>query len=248
MYQLSKELITAQEVEEFLESRDKTRYWFHNLGARYKLLPPPIIKPIITKSLKKGRINKYLPKNLVKEFSKLGGRVVLYPKQLLDLLDLIIKLKDNGLSFNEVKSDKDVQRKLKKLKYLVMTDLYAKDFDQYIGGLLNFKVARKFLIERKGLSQDKLYLDFLNQISKVLEDTYKKHNAINKQIRDYALAGKPISKDSEEEMKRLEFLVILSYKVMKLVTDIALDMIKKKEITIHDWLSAAQKIGEKREK
>ena len=121
-------LITASEVFDFLSKKGKTRFWFHNLGARHHLLPPPIITPKIAETPRENKLNEYLPVGINKKLRKLKGRIVFYPWDLTKYLELIINLKDDKkLTFEQIINNDEVQRELKKLKYLVLTDVRSEE-------------------------------------------------------------------------------------------------------------------------
>ncbi|MCK5450795.1 MAG: hypothetical protein KAI70_03410 [Candidatus Omnitrophica bacterium] len=245
-YDPNKELVTAQKVEEFLKSRNKTRYWFHNLGARHHLLPSPIIKPIMHSERSPGgrKLNTKLPKHAKKTFKKLKGREVFYPKEITKYLELIINLKEENKSFQDIVKDECVQRELCKLKYLVKTDLYTDPVVKVRDCFFNFKASRQIIIDRGILDDDKTMLDYLNQLCKVVEEKWEKYFLLTMQIRHSAKKHEMVDKSLMMEKEKLANSIIFKNRIMEGAIKVVADMLKRKEISWEKYFGLVLKFGE----
>lgn len=237
----SKELVTAKQVEDFLKSKKKTRFWFHNLGARHGLLPPPIIKANHT--FVKRKLKKILPEHFQKDLKKLKGRTVYYPREIIAYLGLIIELKDvEGLSFERIAKDEKVVKELNKLNYLASTSLFVNPLKRGKGFLTNFRVAKRMLIERYGVGGDGVLSEVLGRISEEAKRNYSKYLQINEKIRDHALRYEVVDKQLEKEKKMLACSVNLSLKIIEATTKTALEGVRKKEISQIEWFNMVKEL------
>lgn len=237
----SKGLVTAKQVEDFLKSKKKTRFWFHNLGARHGLLPPPIIKAnhvYVNRKLKK-----ILPEYFPKKLKKLKGRTVYYPGEIIAYLGLIIELKEvKGLSFERIAKDEKVVRELNKLNYLASTSLFVNPLRRDRDFLINFRVAKRILIERYGVGGDGVLSEVLGRIGEEAKRYYSKYLKINEEIRGHALRYEVVDKELDKEKKRLAYSVSLSLKIMEAATKTVFEGVRKKEIPLQEWLNVADEL------
>jgi hypothetical protein len=241
MVDYMKELVTAKQVEVILKSKKKTRFWFHNLGARHNLLPAPIIKANYT--YVKRKLRKVLPGHVQKKLKKLKGRTVYYPREIKAYLGLIIELKDvKGLSFERITKDVKVVRELNKLNYLASTNLYVDPLTRDEGFLTNFRVAKRMLIERYGVGGNGVLSEVFGRISEEAECDYRKYHEINTKIRDHALRYEVVDKELEKEKRRLAYNVNLSLKIMEVTTKTALEGVRKKEISQMEWFNMVKEL------
>lgn len=241
MIEHKKQLVTASDVEEYLKRNGKTRSWFHNVGARHDLLPPPIIKANHTYITKK--VSKTLPERAQKQLKKLKGRTVYYPKQIKAYLRLIIRLKDiEGLSFEKIGKDKRVIRELNRLNYLVSTCLFVNPLYRGDGFFINFRVAKRMLLERYRVGADGLLSDVLGRIEEERRRDYSDYLQINEKIYNHALRYEAVDQELEKEKTRLAYSVSLSLKVMEATTAIMVERIKKKEISQLEWIKVANEL------
>jgi hypothetical protein len=237
----SEELVTAKQVEDFLKSKKKTRFWFHNLGARHGLLPPPIIKANHT--CVKRKLKKILPEHVQKELKKLKGRTVYYPGEIIAYLGLIIELKDvKGLSFERIAKDEKVVRELNKLNYLASTSLFVDPLRRDEDFLINFRVAKRILIERYGVGEDGVLSEVLGRICEEAKNNYSKYLKINEEIRGHALRYEVVDRELEKEKRRLAYSVNLSLKIMEATTKTALEGVRKKEISQIEWFNVVEEL------
>jgi len=231
------ELITAKEVEAFLKRKKKTRFWFHNIGTRYNLLPPPIIK------VNRFKIMKILPGHVKKELKKLKGRFVYYHREILPYLTLIIDLKDiKGLTFASIAKNERVIKELNRLKYLSSTNLFVNPLDKGGGFLTNFRVAKRMLLERYGVGADGILSDVLTRIVEETRRDYDDYLQINKKIRNHALHYEEIDQELEKEKTKLAFSINVSNKIMEATTAVMVERMRKKEITHMDWKKMADEV------
>ena len=240
----SKGLVTSKQVEDFLKSKKKTRCRCHNLGARHGLLPPPIIKAnhvYVNRKLKK-----ILPEYFPKKLKKLKGRTVYYPGEIIAYLGLIIELKEvKGLSFERIAKDEKVVRELNKLNYLASTSLFVNPLRRGRDGdfLINFRVAKRILIELYGVGGDGVLSEVLGRIGEEAKRNYSKYLKINEEIRGHALRYEVVDKELDKEKKRLAYNVSLSLKIMEAATKTAVEGLRKKEISQREWHNVADELG-----
>lgn len=237
----SKELVTAKQVEDFLKSKKKTRFWFHNLGARHGLLPPPIIKA--NHICVKRKLKKILPEHFQKELKKLKGRTIYYPGEIIAYLGLIIELKDvKGLSFERIAKDEKVVKELNKLNYLASTSLFVDPLRRDKWFLINFRVAKRILIKRYGVGGDGVLSEVLGRICEEEKSNYSKYLKINEEIRGHALRYEVVDKELEKEKKMLAYSVSLSLKIMEATTKTAIEGVRKKEISQREWFNVVEEL------
>lgn len=237
----SKKLVTAKQVEDFLKSKKKTRFWFHNLRARHSLLPPPIIKA--NHVCVKRKLKKILPEHFQKDLKKLKGRIVYYPREIIAYLDLIIELKDvKGLSFERIAKDEKVVRELNKLNYLASTSLFVNPLRRDEGFLTNFRVAKRILIERYGVGGGGALSEVLGRIAEEAKSNYNKYLKVNEEIRSHARRYEVVDKGLEKEKKMLAYSVNLSLKIMEATTKTALEGLRKKEISQQEWFNMVKEL------
>jgi hypothetical protein len=237
--QHKKQLVTAGQVEVFLKKKGKSRSWFHNLGARHGLLPPPIIKANHEPVLKKTK--KILPEDILEKLGKLKGRTVFYPKQIKAYLDLIIRLKDvQGMSFEQIAKDERIIRELNSLKYLASTNLFVNPLNRSEGFLINFRVAKRLLLNRYGIGGDGLLNAVLAGVAEEAQSDYTDYLKVNEQIRNCALQYEKVDQELEKEKTRLACSVNLYLKIMETITATMLEDVKKKEISMMEWIQVAK--------
>jgi hypothetical protein len=234
-------LVTAEQVEDFLKSKKKTRFWFHNLGGRHGLLPPPIVRTNYKYTNRK--LKKILPERAQKKLKKLKGRSVYYPAEIIAYLELIIELKDiKDLSFGEITKDENILRELNKLKYLVSTSLFVNAFKRDEGFFINFRVAMKILSERYGVGGDGALGEMLGRVLEEAQRNYRKYFEINEKIRGHAIRYEVVDKELEKEKTMLAYSVTLGLKMMDATTKTVFEALKKKEISQIEWLKVAKEI------
>jgi len=239
--QHKKELITAGQVEVFLKRKGKSRSWFHNLGARHGLLPPPIIKANHEPVSKRAKNT--LPEDILEKLGKLKGRTVFYPKQVKTYLNLIIKLKDaQGMSFEQIAKDERVKRELNSLKYLTSTNLFVNPLSRSQGFLINFRVAKRLLLNQYGVGRDGLLSDVLGRVAEEARCDYSDYLKVNEDIRNRALQYEEVDQELEKEKARLACSVNLHLKIMETVTATVLEDVKKKEISMMEWMQVADEL------
>jgi hypothetical protein len=241
MSNYSKELVTAKQVEDFLKSKKKTRSWFHNLGSRHGLLPPPIIKANHQPVDKKLR--RLLPEDIQTKLGTLKGRSVYYPVEIKAYLALIIDLKDaKHLSFERIANDQEVARELTRLTYLVSTCLLVDPLRRDGGSVTNFRVATRFLVERFGVGKDGVLSELLGRIGKEARSNCEKYYELNDEIRSLAIRHHEVDKELEKEKKKLFYSASLSLKIMDATTKTAIEGVRKKEISWQEWLGMADEL------
>jgi hypothetical protein len=241
MVDYRKELVTAKRVEDFLKSKKKTRFWFHNLGARHGLLPPPVIKA--NHVYVNRKIRKILLERFPEKLKKLKGRTVFYPKEIIAYLGLIIELKDvKGLSFERIAKDEQVVRELNKLNYLASTSLFVNPLIRDEGFFINYRVAKRMLIERYGVGEDGVLSEVFGRIEEEAKCNCRKYFEINEKIRDHALRYEVVDKGLEKEKKMLAYSVSLGLKMMEATTKTAVEGLRKKEISQLEWVKMASEL------
>jgi len=237
MHDPAKDLIMASEVKAYVESQGKTWPWFHNLGIRYKLLPPPVIRH----ATRGEKPSKDLPEHINKMLKKLQGRKVLYPKGTLEYLGLIIKLRKR-LSFSKIKQNEEVLKELKKLSILSETSLYVSPLVKDEGFYINFRVARRLLLEKDRFTYDKFFRDILQRIDAQVKKSARRYMEINSKMREHALSYKPIDDSMVKERKQLASTIAFGNKVMDLLTKMGVGLLKKKEVTIEQWFEMVKEL------
>lgn len=237
----SEKLVTAEQVEDFLNSKGKTRSWFHNLGGRHGLLPPPIVRTNYIRPERK--LKKILSEYDRDKLQKLKGRTIYYPAEIIAYLELIIELKDmKGLSFGEITKDENVLRELNKLNYLVSTSLWVDPLKRNEGFFINFRVAKIILAERYGVGGDGALGEMLGGVLEETENNYRKYFEINEKIRGHAIRYEVVDQELEKKKTMLAYSISLNLKIMKAATETAFEGVKKKEVSQIEWFNVVKEL------
>jgi hypothetical protein len=219
-------LISINELLEFLEEKGKSRAWLNNLSSRYKLIPKPI-----TLSPKMISIES-------DDFRIRQGRMFFYLKEIKGYLENIIYLRDHEkLSYNEI--IERVAEELRRLNQLMETEPLGDKRLRPEAFLDNYKAAVE--ICKRSFSWDEHFkiLRILNDIPYETRRYGKEYYNCLKKI------GMSEGRTEYDELKREKEIIgenlDLLHRVMDSVIKFSLELLGKKKLHIRDWLNSVQK-------
>jgi len=183
---LGEDLVSYQDVIEFLKSKGKGKNFFDTLRTRHKLIHKPIIRKPIKIVIKELGINIKPRRN------------VFYLSGIISYLEEIIRLHDSDkLSFKEIEKEMAAERdKLNWFRELELADDKRLKTDAYLD---EFEIAKNKLKLHYGWADDSKDMLFLNYISnKRLEYARRYHVLTNQMAERARKSGKEIESDISE--------------------------------------------------
>ena len=228
------DLISVKEIENFLVSKGKKRHWLHILNYRYELMPEAIIRPRLVRSKKQPW----------KLFAK--GRIVYYPKEMLNYLEKIIFLKrKQGLSYRQIKEHQEIIIERERLNALKKTELKADPRVKHEGFFLNFESAKRNFQKVFNWGNTSYHVIFLDKIAHECEFCCKDYYKINKQMREQIKSGDEIDKGLCQRKNEIGDKLDYCYGIMDTVIKQGVKMMNEKKISISEWFKPIKETKKK---
>jgi len=227
-------LLTPGELEKRPDVKGWSMWRINTLRKRYKLMPPPLVKPHLVQS----------KKDPSKVISK--GRLILYSIEIIDHLKKIDRLQqEEGLTYKEIAARDDIKKDLEKYKLLNKTEL---SFDTRVideGFFANFYSAKANLARIFGWQTDSRSVKFLDSLVTDRASCAKEYFDINKRMRKQVMEQGTISRDLEDKKDELGYKLDYLHSLMKATTDEGVRLLKDKKITMEQWFQPLRELGKR---
>jgi hypothetical protein len=193
-----RELLTMKSICKELKITPNT---VHSIQKRYGLLPNPIIA------------NKHVkdPKDPFK--TKVKGREVFYSGRTVEYFERIKKLKEEGLSYNDIAKRKDIVDEKKLIESLHKVNLAKDPLRKNEDFFKNYDILINLFAKRIGGSDITHY----GRLSKDASVAFKKYESVNQEIEKKAYAADFNVEDLMKKKQHIATRLSLFYEMMRAV-------------------------------